>query len=94
MPAGHRWPRVSCASWPGDRFEVVSAGYRVAAEVCPDAIEAMREAGIDSSGQHPRTTDAFIGQRLSYVITLCDRQKDRSCPIFPGVIMGAPDLGA
>lgn len=68
----------------GDRFEVVSAGFEPAAHVCSDAIEAMRELGIDISGQRPKKADPFIGQRVAYVVTLCDREKERSCPIFPG----------
>lgn len=70
----------------GDRFEAISAGYEPAAEVCPDAIEAMREIGIDISAQQPKKTDELLGQRVAYVITLCDRQKERSCPIFPGAM--------
>ena len=46
----------------------------------------MREVGIDISGQRPKATDEFLGQRVNYVITLCDRQKERNCPIFPGVV--------
>ncbi len=70
----------------GDRFDVESAGYQPAEEVCADAIEAMREVGIDISGHRPKATDQFLGRRLNYVITLCDRQKERNCPIFPGVV--------
>lgn len=44
----------------GDRFEVVSAGYQPAQEVCAEAIDAMREVGIDISGQRPpRPRDSF-----------------------------------
>ena len=68
----------------GDRFEVLSAGYQPADRISPDAVEAMREVGIDISGQRPRKTDELLGQRVAYVITVCDRQKERSCPIFPG----------
>ncbi len=68
----------------GDRFDAISAGYEPAAEVCPDAIEAMHEVGIDISGQRPKRTDDLLGQRVGYVVTLCNRQKERSCPIFPG----------
>ena len=70
----------------GDRFDAVSAGYEPAQEICPDAVEAMREVGIDISGQHPKKADEFISQHLAHVITLCDRQKERDCPIFPGVV--------
>ena len=68
----------------GDRFEVLSAGYQPADQVSPDAVEAMREVGIDISRQRPRKTDELLGQRVAYVITVCDRQKEGSCPIFPG----------
>ena len=27
-----------------------------------------------------------MGQRVNYVVTLCDRQRERNCPIFPGVV--------
>jgi arsenate reductase len=70
----------------GDRFEALSAGYEPSREVCPDAIEAMREVGIDISQQRPKTTDNLLGQRIAFVVTLCDRQKERSCPIFPGAM--------
>jgi arsenate reductase (thioredoxin) len=70
----------------GDRFDVASAGYQPAEDACADAIEAMREVGIDISGHRPKAMDQFLGQRVNYVITLCDRQKERNCPIFPGVV--------
>jgi arsenate reductase (thioredoxin) len=70
----------------GDRFDGASAGYQPAKEVCVEAIEAMREVGIDISGHRPKATDQFLGQRVNYVTTLCDRRKERNCPIFPGVV--------
>lgn len=70
----------------GDRFDAMSAGYEAFDEVCPDAIEAMREVGIDISDHRPKKADQFLGQRINYVVTLCDREKERSCPIFPGAI--------
>ncbi len=70
----------------GDRFDVMSAGYRPSEAVCADAVEAMREVGIDISEQRPKATDQYLGLRVAYVITVCDRQKERDCPIFPGVV--------
>jgi arsenate reductase len=46
----------------------------------------MREVGIDISGQEPKAVNRYLGRRFSYVVTLCDREKERSCPIFPGAI--------
>ena len=69
----------------GDDFDVVSAGSEET-PLDPDAVAAMREVGIDISGQAPKAVNRFLGRRFSYVITLCDRQKEKSCPIFPGAI--------
>jgi arsenate reductase len=69
----------------GDRFEITSAGANPTL-LDPDAIEAMREIGIDISHQETKVVDGFLGSRFSYVISLCDRDKERSCPIFPGAI--------
>jgi arsenate reductase len=46
----------------------------------------MKEIGLDISGQTPKKVDPFLGQRVNFLITLCDREIERSCPIFPGAI--------
>ena len=69
----------------GDEFDVVSAGSEET-PLDPDAVAAMREVGIDISGQEPKAVKRYLGRRFSYVVTLCDREKERSCPIFPGAI--------
>jgi len=66
----------------GDRFEVFSAGVEPS-EVRPLAIEAMRELGIDISGQRSKSVAEFTGQEFDFVITVCDNANER-CPIFPG----------
>jgi arsenate reductase (thioredoxin) len=66
----------------GDRFEVFSAGTSPS-QVRPEAIQAMRELGIDLSGHRSKHVDEFLGQEFTYVITVCDNAKE-SCPIFPG----------
>jgi arsenate reductase len=70
----------------GDRFEVFSAGTK-ASRVRPEAIEAMREIGIDISGHRSKNVDEFVGQRFDYVLTVCDNARE-SCPVFPdGAVM-------
>ena len=69
----------------GDRFEVVSAGSEET-PLDPDAVAVMREVGVDISGQESKAVNLFLGRRFSYVVMLCDRQKEQSCPIFPGAI--------
>lgn len=38
------------------------------------------------SGQTPKDVSRFLGERFTFVISLCDRQQERTCPIFPGAI--------
>jgi arsenate reductase len=66
----------------GERFEVHSAGTRPG-HVRPEAVEAMREIGIDISGQRSKSVDEFAGQKFDYVITVCDNARE-NCPVFPG----------
>lgn len=66
----------------GDQFDVFSAGVDPT-EVRPLAITAMREIGIDISGQRSKSLDEFAGQELAYIITVCDNAKQH-CPILPG----------
>jgi arsenate reductase len=66
----------------GERFEVESAGTEQT-RVHPLAISAMREAGIDITGQSSKTLERFQNERFDFVITVCDRANE-SCPIFPG----------
>lgn len=66
----------------GDRFEVESAGV-APSFVRPEAIEAMREIGIDISQHRSKSVDEFAGQSFDYVITVCDNA-NQQCPMFPG----------
>jgi arsenate reductase len=65
----------------GERFEVFSAGVSPTS-VRPEAIEAMREIGIDISGQRSKSVDEFADRHFDYVITVCDNAREQ-CPIFP-----------
>ncbi len=65
----------------GGSFEVFSAGTKPT-QVRPEAIAAMREAGIDISGHRSKSADEFAGQTFDYVITVCDNAKE-TCPVFP-----------
>jgi arsenate reductase (thioredoxin) len=66
----------------GDRFEVESAGTEET-HVRPLAIEAMKEIGIDISGQTSKTIGALGERQFDWAITVCDSAKE-ACPIFPG----------
>jgi len=67
-----------------DRFEAISAGAEAGAALDPDAIAVMLEVGIDISGQQPKRVDPFMRERVSFLVTLCERDIERTCPTFPG----------
>ena len=64
------------------RFEVESAGVNPS-RVRPEAVEAMREIGIDISSHASKSADEFVGQDFDYIITVCDNARE-TCPFFPG----------
>lgn len=65
----------------GDSFEVHSAGTEKT-RVRPLAVEAMREVGVDISGQASKTLERYIEEPFQYVITVCD-DANEACPFFP-----------
>lgn len=65
----------------GDKFEVESAGV-ISSFVRPQAIEAMKEIGIDISNHRSKSVDEFRERKFDYVITVCDNAKE-NCPFFP-----------
>ena len=67
----------------GDRFRVDSAGTAATA-VRPEAIEAMREVGIDISGQASKSLERFLGEHIDWLVTVCDQARE-ACPTLPGV---------
>src|SRR5580658_7830664 len=69
----------------GDRFEAMSAGAE-ATTLDPEAVAAMDEVGLDISRQTPKNVDQFQRERIAFLVTLCDPELERTCPIFPGAI--------
>jgi arsenate reductase len=66
----------------GDRFEVESAGTK-ASFVRPEAIEVMKEIGIDISSHRSKAVGEFDGREFEFVLTVCDNARE-VCPVFPG----------
>jgi arsenate reductase len=66
----------------GDQYAVLSAGTHPRG-IHPMAIEVMDEINVDIRKQMSKEIDQFAGQQFDYVITLCDRAKER-CPAFLG----------
>ena len=65
----------------GDQFIVSSAGCEHAG-VSPQAIEVMREVGIDISAQVPREVISVFGETFQCVVSLCDPPRERY-PVYP-----------
>jgi arsenate reductase len=65
----------------GNDFIVESAGLKPSF-VRTEAIEVMRELGIDISGQRSKSIEEFLGQPFDYVITVSDNAQE-NCPLFP-----------
>ncbi|HUQ50337.1 MAG TPA: arsenate reductase ArsC [Terriglobales bacterium] len=61
-------------------YEAMSAGIEPKG-LNPLAVEAMKELGIDISGQRSKEVVSLLGQHIPYVVTVCDNAKER-CPIF------------
>jgi len=66
----------------GTTFEVASAGVSPT-QVRSEAVEVMKEIGIDISQHFSKDVDRFIADNFDYVITVCDNANER-CPVFPG----------
>jgi len=71
----------------GDEFIAESAGIEPG-NLNPLVMEAMKEVGIDISGNRTKSAFDFFteGRQFQFVITVCDAASGERCPIFPGVI--------
>jgi len=70
----------------GERFAAESAGLEPG-KLNPVVIEAMKEIGIDISGNKTQSVfDLYRqGKIYDYVIAVCSREAEAKCPVFPGV---------
>jgi arsenate reductase len=68
-------------SLTGDRFDVMSVGVEPGV-LNPLASEVMNEAGIDISGQKPKSVAQSFKERFLHVIAISDTATERS-PVFP-----------
>ncbi len=66
-------------------LHVASAGTEPADRVHPNAVQVMKEAGIDLSAAKPRNVSVFLNQAFDYVVTVCDHARE-TCPVFTGEV--------
>ena len=64
----------------GDAIEAYSAGIETHG-LNPNAVEVMREKGVDISMHKSQHIDEFKDVQLDYVVTVCGHA-DENCPVF------------
>lgn len=78
------------------RFVAESAGLEPG-ELNPVVVEAMREIGLDLSGNTCDSIDDFLprAEEFTYLVTVCDETAAERCPTFPSPVnrlhWGFPD---
>jgi len=64
----------------GEQYEVFSAGTEPKGRILPEVQEAMREIGIDLSGQRSKSVMEYLGKAVfAHVITVC-ADAEENCP--------------
>jgi protein-tyrosine-phosphatase len=69
------------------QFEAYSAGAYPVAEVHPQALETLRRNGVPVDGLATKDISTFAGQTFDFVITLCDRERER-----PSIVQDADTI--
>ena len=73
-------------------LEVFSAGTHPAPHANPHAVAAMKELGIDISGNKPKSVDVFLSDPFDFVITVCGGARE-ICPAFVGEVKHRLHIG-
>ncbi|MCO5401647.1 arsenate reductase ArsC [Ralstonia soli] len=64
-----------------------SAGSAPSGRLNPFALEALENAGVDTTGYHSKSWDTFTADgapQMRIVITVCDSAAAERCPYWPG----------
>ncbi len=64
-----------------------SAGSTPSGRINPHALEALADAGVDTSGYRSKSWNEFVGDSappMRIVITVCDNAAAETCPFWPG----------
>lgn len=69
------------------KFKAFSAGTTAKGEVNPHTVKVLTAAGHDVSDLRSKSWDEFAsakGEKLDFVITVCDDAAGETCPVWPG----------
>ncbi|MEW6286479.1 MAG: arsenate reductase ArsC [Chloroflexota bacterium] len=67
----------------GEQFDVFSAGTEPKGSILPEVREAMREVGIDISGQWSKSVTEYLGKAVfTHVITVCADAEEKCPAVF------------
>jgi arsenate reductase (thioredoxin) len=66
--------------YAGDQYESYSAGIEPKGHILPDVLTAMKERGLDLSGQRSKGVEEYLGKvHFAHVITVCG-DAEENCP--------------
>ena len=71
---------------------VCSAGTKASGKLNPEALEVMKDAGVDISQHTSDSVEKYLGEEWDYVITVCGGANE-SCPMFTGKVKHRLHIG-
>lgn len=73
-------------------LKVYSAGTKASGKLNQQAVEVMKEAGIDISHHTSDSVELYLNEEWDYVITVCGGANE-SCPAFAGKVKHRLHMG-